>query len=130
MNEMTSPVVWLLDDDEAVRESLAMLLECEGFRVRPFESGTALLRALPARSGGCILLDMDMPDMDGLAVMAALRQRGIQIPIIVFTGRGDGMLETKVIRAGARCLLHKPVPEDELFSHLRDACGETDLPRG
>lgn len=81
MNETNTPVVWLLDDAEAARDSLGMLLVSDGFRVCSFASGAARLRALPAQPGGSLLPDIDMPDMDGLAVMAVLRQRHTQIPI-------------------------------------------------
>lgn len=126
MNDTDTPLVWLLDDDKAIRDSLSMLLECEGFPVRVFETGAGLLEGLPDRPQGCLLLDLDMPGMDGFAVMAALRERGIQIPIIIITGRGDGAEATDVLRAGARCLLRKPVSDDMLFAALRDATADLD----
>lgn len=123
MNDTDDPLIWLLDDDQAIRDSLRMLLECGGFRVRLFETGAALLAALPDQPRGCLLLDLDMRDMDGLAVLAALRARDIRIPAVVFTGRGDPALEATVVRAGAHCLLYKPVADGVLFAALRAAAG-------
>jgi two-component system response regulator FixJ len=123
MDELDGRAIWLVDDDEAIRDSVCVLLECEGARVRSFASGEALLEALGADAGDCLLLDLRMPGMDGFAVMAALRERGTAMPIIVVTGHGDRMLEAQVLEAGARHMLDKPVPDRTLIAAICEAIG-------
>lgn len=121
MKRLQGITVWLVDDDDAVRDSLRILLECEGLSVHGFRSGEALLKALPLE-GDCLLLDLYMPDMDGFAVMAALNDRSIDIPILTMTGHGDKKIEAQVLCAGAQRMLNKPIQDRALLAALRDTC--------
>jgi two-component system response regulator FixJ len=82
-------LVHVVDDDEAVREGVTILLEASGYDVEAHDSGAAFLRVLDTLSPGCVLLDMHMPEISGLDVQVALRERGVDWPVIVLTGQGD-----------------------------------------
>ena len=109
--------IWIVDDEDAIRDSLEILLSSYGFVVRGFESGATFL-AEACRNCACLILDMAMPGMDGLEVMAAMRARSIHIPTIIVTGHGDSLMRQKVLAAGAMCLLDKPVAEDLLLASI------------
>lgn len=112
------PVVCVVDDDEAVRDSLYVLLLTRGLGVRTFASAAEFLADRRSSDCHCLLLDMHMPEMTGLALLQALRQRGNTAPAIVVTGGGDQALAEQVERAGALGLLRKPVSETELFAWI------------
>lgn len=122
MTESTESQVWIVDDEEAVRDSLAILLECDGFGVRSFARGEAFL-AVAHELDGCLLLDLRMPEMDGFEVMEALKERDIRIPIVVVTGHGDALLERRALDAGAHAMLDKPLAEETLLTAIRSALG-------
>ena len=82
-------IVHVVDDDAAVRRALARLLRSEGLEAVAYETAQAVLNAAPSLSSGCILLDLQMPGMDGLELLARLGQLGIELPVIVVTGHGD-----------------------------------------
>jgi two-component system response regulator FixJ len=115
MTGNTGKFVWIVDDVRSVRESLSAVLSTADLFVRDYGSAAAFLKDFNPDEPGCIILDHDMPGMSGLALLAALRQRGIIHPVIVMTGLGDRMLEQKLLRAGASTLLHKPVDGAELM---------------
>lgn len=108
-------MICIVDDDEAVRDSMHALLLTRGLDVRTFESANAYLTDGNAHECHCLLIDMHMPGMTGLALLLALREQGNFAPAIVITGGGDQALAEQVERAGALGLLRKPVGEDELF---------------
>lgn len=116
--ENQTPVVCIVDDDEAVRDSLYVLLLTRGLGVRTFASAAEFLAEQKSPDCHCLLLDMHMPEMTGLALLQALRQRGNTAPAIVVTGGGDQALAEQVERAGALGLLRKPVSENELFDWI------------
>jgi FixJ family two-component response regulator len=113
-----SPVVGVIDDDKAIRDSLEALLTARGLGVKTFESALAFLSDREGRDCQCLLIDMQMPGMTGLALLLALRERGIEAPAIVITAAGDQVMADQVARAGAVGLLRKPVEEDELFAWI------------
>ncbi|MBU6472950.1 MAG: response regulator [Alphaproteobacteria bacterium] len=121
MDDLDNSTIYIVDDDDAVRESLQALLEAEGFNAREFESGRAFLEAAAGATGGCLVLDLRMPEMDGFQVLEEMRARGMRIPTIVLTGHGDASVEERVLQAGARRMLHKPIQEEELFKAVRAA---------
>lgn len=121
------PVICIVDDDEAVRDSLHALLITRGLDVYTYESAKSFLADYSDRGCHCLLLDMHMPEMTGLALLIALQERGERIPAIVITGGGDQLLAEQVERAGALGLLRKPVGEDELFVWVDRAISD---PRG
>lgn len=112
------PIVCVVDDDEAVRDSLYVLLLTRGLGVRTYASAAEFLADQRAPDCHCLLLDMHMPEMTGLALLQALRQKGNMAPAIVVTGGGDQALAEQVERAGALGLLKKPVTEIELFDWI------------
>ena len=118
-------IVHVVDDEEPVRRSIAFMLRANGFVVRPYASGIEFLAVAESVVPGCILLDIRMPEMDGLAVQQALKKRGIALPVIVLTGHGDITLAVQAIKAGAINFLEKPFEKivllasiDEAFRHL------------
>lgn len=123
---MPYPVVHLVDDDAAVRDSLELLLRLRGYRTRTFDSGDALLDAIEPGVHGCIVLDLRMPGRDGVAVQAALAARGIALPIIVLTAHGDAASARAALKGGAFDFLEKPAADDVLASTI-DAALARDL---
>ena len=114
-------VVHVVDDDEAVRDSMRALLESHGFNVRDYASARDFLVVTPLKPMGCVVLDLHMPGMSGLELLDTLHARGYRLPIIVLTGRSDIALRQRVIRAGALILLDKPVADETLLSSLSSA---------
>ncbi len=111
-------VVHLIDDDEAVRQSVAFLLATAGFAVRVYESGNAFLEALPTLQSGCIITDIRMPGMDGLELQRQLKARKIALPVIVITGHADVPLAVEAMKAGAVDLIEKPFSDDTLLAAI------------
>ena len=113
-----SLLIHLVDDDEAVRRSAAFMLKTAGFRVHSYDSGVALLKEARTLESGCILLDVRMPDMNGLEVQLALREAGCLLPVIIMTGHGDVPMAVQAMKAGAIEFLEKPFDEAALFAAL------------
>lgn len=105
---MTSKIVHLVDDDEAIRHSASFMLRHAGYIVKTYKDGIDFLEAVTSEMEGCILLDVRMPGMDGLAVQAALKQRGIKMPVIILTGHGDVPVAVEAMKGGAIEFLEKP----------------------
>ena len=93
--------IYVVDDDEAIRRSLSFLLKTSGFAVQLFEGGMPFLKEAGHLAPGCVLLDVRMPDMDGLEVQRALRGRGVMLPVIIMTGHGDVDMAVQAMKAGA-----------------------------
>ena len=113
--------VYVLDDDEAVRDSLAMLLRASGFRARAFESPLDFLADYRRQGPDCLVLDVRMPQMDGLEVQRRLTVRGLRIPVIFVSGHGDIPMAMEAVRRGALDFLVKPFEDAELLRRVRDA---------
>jgi two-component system response regulator FixJ len=116
----TAPVVYVVDDDVDVLGSLRFLLETDGFDVRTFRSGPALLNGI-ATGADCIVIDYKMPAMSGIDLAGRLRNRDIDTPIILITGYPDQNIQEKAAAAGIRHVLLKPHIEESLVSHIRGA---------
>lgn len=116
---MTQATVFVVDDDHAVRSSLGLLLETEGFQVRTHESGEGFLAEFDDRHRGCLILDLRMPGMNGLEVQAELAKRGSRLPIIFLSGFGDIPTTVGAIKAGAEDFLTKPPDFGVLIDKVR-----------
>jgi len=113
--------VFVVDDDEAVRESLRMSLTLAGRSVEVFESATAFLASDVLSRRGCLITDIRMPDMDGLALQEEIVRRRSALPVIVITGHGDIPLAVRAMRAGAIDFLEKPFARDVLLASVTRA---------
>jgi two-component system, LuxR family, response regulator FixJ len=107
--------VHVVVDDAAVRRSLERLLDAAGFRVVSYDSSLAFLQAARGLSGGCVLLDVRMPGMDGLEVQARLNQLNVSLPVIMMTGHGDVPSAVRAMKAGAVDFLEKPFDDETLL---------------
>jgi FixJ family two-component response regulator len=113
--------VFLVDDDAGVLKALARLLRTQGFEVRPFTSPQAFLADHDASVPGCAVLDVSMPDLDGLALQQAMTAGGSQRPVIFLTGKGDIPTGVRAMRAGAIDFLTKPVNDADLLAAIARA---------
>jgi two-component system, LuxR family, response regulator FixJ len=121
----TAPVVYVVDDDTDVLGSLKFLLETDGFDVRTFRSGTALLNGNVASKVDCFVIDYKMPVMSGIDLASRLRNRDIDTPIILITGYPDDNILEKAAAAGIHHVLLKPHLEESLASRIRGAIQES-----
>lgn len=119
-------VVHIVDDEEAVRKSLAFLLATAGFAVRVHESATRFLAAAPAIGRACLVTDVKMPDMSGLELLEKLNAEGLKVPSIVITGHGDVPMAVTAMKAGAVDFIEKPFKDEALIDAVRRAAGRLD----
>ena len=117
-------IVHVVDDDAAVRRALVRLLRSERLEAVAYETAQAVLNAAPSLSSGCILLDLQMPGMDGLELLARLGELGIELPVIVVTGHGDVPTAVRAMKAGAVDFIEKPIDETQLFAAIDAALAE------
>ena len=118
---MSGELIFVVDDDDAVRAALQALLETEGYRTIQFESGIAFLDSLDSGPGACVLLDVKMPGLDGLEVQRRINDRGVRLPVVIVTGHGDIAMAVQAMRAGAADFLEKPVSRDRLLASVARA---------
>jgi two-component system response regulator FixJ len=118
---MTNGRVHIIDDDEAMRDSLVFLLDTAGLEVEASASAEAFLRTLPDPRLGCIVTDIRMPDMTGLDLIRALKAGGHDYPVIVITGHGDVALAVESMKAGAVDFIEKPFDDEALLCAIRIA---------
>ena len=122
--------VFLVDDDGSVRRALARLLRSAGYRVEAFASGQEFLSGIGSASGAaCIVLDLQMPGLDGLELQNELRTRAIELPIVFVTGQGDIPSSVQAMKAGAVDFLTKPVMDDDLLRAVELALARDELER-
>ena len=127
MGGMSSPAkatVYVVDDDADVLGSLRFLLETDGFDVRTFRSGAALLNAVRSTGVDCFVIDYKMPDMNGIDLARRLRNRDMMAPIILITGYPDENISARATAAGVREVLLKPLLEESLITRIRGAIQE------
>ena len=113
--------VFVVDDDAAVLGSLRFLLETDGFAVRTFRSGTALLNAGGARGADCYVIDYKMPDINGIELAGRLRQSDEGTPVILITGYPDGNISARAAAAGVKDVILKPLLDETLVKCIRHA---------
>jgi two-component system response regulator FixJ len=114
-------LVHVVDDDAAVRESLALLLESAGFSVRAYDSAAAFLGAASDLTAGCVLTDVQMPDLNGLELQRRMSELDIRLPVIVMTGHADVPIAVEALKAGAVDFLEKPFEEQHLLAAVANA---------
>jgi two-component system, LuxR family, response regulator FixJ len=119
MNE--GRLVYLVDDDDAVRRSVGFMLKTSGFQVKGYDSGVGFLKDAKALEVGCVLLDIRMPGMDGLEVQEALAEKGVALPVIIMTGHGDVPLSVRAMKAGAVDFIEKPFEKLALLAAIEQA---------
>jgi FixJ family two-component response regulator len=120
MTTSAPPTLHLVDDDAPFREALARLLRTLGYGVQAYASAEALLAAAPA-GPGCLLLDVRMPGLSGLALQRLLAERGCALPIVFITGHGDIPMSVQAVKAGAEDFLTKPVGRQALVAAVERA---------
>jgi two-component system response regulator FixJ len=118
MSDEELRLIHLVDDDEAIRRSVGFMLKTSGYHVRTYDSGVEFLKGAPNLEAGCILLDVRMPGMDGLEVQAALRDKGVTLPVVIMTGHGDVSLAVQAMKAGAVDFIEKPFEKAVLLSAI------------
>jgi two-component system response regulator FixJ len=119
------PIIYVIDDDEAVRQSLEFLLKTAGMTVRSFDSAKAFLDILPEIRSGCIVTDVRMPDITGIDLLRRVKEFGVDIPVLVITGHGDISLAVEAMKIGAVDFLEKPFDDDTLLDAVRASLSRT-----
>ncbi|MBU1540565.1 MAG: response regulator [Alphaproteobacteria bacterium] len=118
------PIVHVVDDDPAIRDSLAFLLDTADLVSRTYESAAELLAEANSLAPGCIVTDVRMPDMNGLEMVRRLSEMGIRHPVIVMTGHADVPLAIEAVRAGVKDFIEKPFDDEALLSSIRSALAD------
>ena len=121
LQRMTRGLVCIVDDDLSMREALSSLLRSMDFAVETFDSAAAFLAANAAELGLCLILDVCMPEMNGLELQQRLRDMGARIPIVFMTARPDKQMEARALAAGAVAFLTKPLDNDALLAALESS---------
>jgi len=116
-----NPVVHIVDDDEAVRRSLAFMLSSAGLAVRLYDSAGAFLDGLDNLQCGCLITDVRMPEMTGIELLHRIKERAPCLPAIVITGHGDVPLAVEAMKAGAIDFIEKPFDEDAILDAVKSA---------
>jgi two-component system response regulator FixJ len=119
-------IVHVIDDDEALRDSLAFLLRAAQIEVRTYASAVAFLDALPDARASCVITDVRMPGMSGIDLLRRLQELKIGMPVIVITGHGDVPLAVEAMKIGALDFLEKPFDDDVLLTSVRSALSRRD----
>ena len=120
MTELTQ-TIYVVDDDEAMRDSMTWLLEGEGYRVSCFDSAEHFLKERRDDMHGCLVLDVRMPEMSGLELHEKLDSLGSQLPVIFVTGHGDVPMAVSALQRGACDFIEKPFHNEDLLSRIRRA---------
>ena len=119
-------IVHVIDDDEAIRQSLAFLLQAAKLEVKTYASAMAFLDALPDAASGCVITDVRMPGMSGVDLLRRLKELKISVPVIVITGHGDVALAVEALKVGAVDFLEKPFDDDVLLASVQSALKRQD----
>lgn len=116
-------IVYVVDDDEAVRQGLQALLTVSGYEVATFDSAETLLETLPPDAAGCVLADVRMPGMSGLELQRELKRRHPALPMVIITGHGDIPMAVSALKAGAVNFLEKPFDSEAILNSVNEALG-------
>ena len=117
----TGPRIFVIDDDASVRQGLTRLLRSGGYAVETFSSATAYLQDEPYNGQGCLILDLRMPELNGIDLQSRLIEKGCELPIIFLSGHGDVPVSVRAMKQGAVDFLTKPVDEAVLFAAVERA---------
>jgi FixJ family two-component response regulator len=126
---MTAPIVHVVDDDEIARRATARLLAASGFEARTYASAREFLNAIEPEMSGCIILDVRLPDQNGLDLQVALSKRELRLPIIFMTGHGEILDSVRAIQRGAVDFLTKPVDGEILLAAVARALAQDTVSR-
>ena len=124
----TKTIIYVVDDDQGVLGSLRFLLETDGFTVRTFRSGPALLDSVDEHPADCIVIDYKMPGMNGIDLSRQLRERGVKTPIVIITGYPDETISGRAAAVGVSHVVLKPHLEDSLICQIRSALQNSGAP--
>lgn len=122
---MPDLIVHVIDDDDAIRDSIEFLLRSAQMNVRAYESAGAFLQELPTAAAGCIVTDVRMPEMSGIDLLRRLQDLKVHMPVIVITGHGDVPLAVEAMKIGAVDFLEKPFNDDVLIASVKAALGRS-----
>jgi two-component system response regulator FixJ len=112
-------IVYVVDDDDAVRQSLEFLLRTAGFKVSTFESGKVFVESMPSLKSSCIITDVRMPEISGIDLLRRVKAQDADVPVIMITGHGDIALAVEAMKIGAADFLEKPFNDDQLLAAVR-----------
>ncbi len=121
MPTTSGPIILVIEDDEAVRQSLKFALEQEGLEVHVYESGERLLADPALPRSGCLVVDYAMPGMDGITLLERLRQRHVDLPALLVTARSSPAVRERALRSGFRQVLEKPLEDNSLLDGIQRA---------
>ncbi|MCY4003811.1 MAG: response regulator [Rhodospirillales bacterium] len=121
MTAVSGELVFIVEDDDAVRASLAALLETAKYRIVVFETGTAFLDFPQPEAGACVVLDVKMPGVDGLEVQRRLNEHSVNLPVVIVTGHGDVSMAVRAMQAGAVDFIEKPIKRVRLLTAVARA---------
>lgn len=119
-----SATVFIVDDDEAVRDSLALLISSVGLSVSTFSSANEFVESYDPAARGCLILDVRLPGMSGLELQQKLSDSGADLPIVFITGHGDVPMAVRAMRRGAVDFLQKPFSDQDLLDRVQQALAE------
>ncbi len=117
----SQPIVYVVDDDDAMRDSLSFLLSSAGIRSRTYDSATSFVAAIPSADSGCVITDVRMPGITGIDLLRELKMRSPPLPVIVMTGHGDVPLAVEAMKLGAVDFIEKPFHDETLIAAVRNA---------
>lgn len=123
-------LIHIIDDEDSIRRSAGFMLKTSGFAVETWTSGVEFLKKVKNAETGCILLDVRMPEMDGLEVQQVLSERGVAMPVVVLTGHGDISIAVRAMKAGAVDFIEKPFEKAVLLSAIESAFARLDDAEG
>ena len=121
---MPDPVVYVIDDDDAARESLEFLLRSANLVVKTYDSGAAFLRTLSQIAYGCIITDVRMPGLSGIELLRHLKDSDLKLPVIVITGHGDVPIAVEAMKLGAVDFFEKPFDGDKIIEAVQSALSD------
>lgn len=114
-------LIHIVDDEDSIRRSVSFMLKTSGYQVETWSSGQAFLKEVKHAEHGCILLDVRMPEIDGLEVQRALAERGVTMPVVIMTGHGDISIAIQAMKAGAVDFLEKPFEKAALIAAIEES---------